>query len=98
MEILQRASGWMKLVAWLEIIGGVLAVIVEFPIGIITGVIGVVAGSFLLGAANALNNNKDYESGEYLRKYFVFTGVLALIGLIIVVLALLGLGIASAAR
>ncbi len=89
MEVLQRAAGWIKFLGWLEIIGGVLAFFVEFPIGIITGVIAIVSGSFLLGAAKALDNNKEYDYGDSLRKYFVLQGILALIGVIIAGIALL---------
>jgi hypothetical protein len=98
MQYLQEAVGWIKFLGWLSVIGGVLSVFAQFPIGIITGIISVISGMFLISAAKGLDAGDDVEAGDNLRKYFILSGVLAAISIGILLLGIIGVGFLAASR
>jgi uncharacterized protein YqhQ len=97
-----KGTGWAKLVAVMSIVGGALSI----PIGILA----IIAGIKLWSAANNLENYKNTEKEEDLKEaiknlsdYFTWIGwanvvslvILALVFIAILVLMIVGIGIAS---
>ncbi len=97
--MLKSATRWIQLLGWMSIVGGFFSLFATFPVGILTGTLSMVSGSFLVRAAGAFHDGNEYMAGEQLRKYFVFTGVLSLISMLIAAGAfLVFIGVLSAAR
>ena len=89
---LSQCKGWMKLVGVMSIIGGALYVLTI--IGIIIAWLPIWIGILLFQSASAIEQahqggNRDAmtQSLSKLKAYFIITGVLTLIGIIIMVLA-----------
>ncbi len=108
MQPLVEAAGWIKLLAWVTIVGGVIQCLTIS--GIIIGWLPIWMGIILKRAAENLELSRQtndqrlyYETSKDLAKYFTIAGVLALIGLIflavilLVVIVLLIVGVAGAA-
>ena len=101
---LYTCTGWMKLVGIMAIISGAVQALTIF--GIIIAWLPIWMGILLFQSANAIGRAYETDSKvamkvslSKLKTYFVITGVLTLIGIIILVLAFffgfLGAGLAA---
>ncbi len=103
-----KGTGWAKLAAVMNIVGGILSMfgILSIPIGILA----IIAGIKLWNTANNLENYKNTEKEEDLKEaiknlsdYFTWMGwmnvvslaILALVFIAILVLMIVGIGIIS---
>jgi len=101
---LYGCKGWMKLLGVMSIIGGALYVLTIF--GIIIAWLPIWTGILLFQSANAIQQAHETDSKDAMRRslsklkaYFIITGVLTLLGIIVFVLLLcfcvLGAGFAA---
>ena len=101
---LYSCKGWMKLVGVMSIIGGALQVLTIF--GIIIAWLPIWTGILLFQSASAIQQAHETDSKDAMRRslsklrtYFIITGVLTLIGIIVFALLLcfgvLGVGFAT---
>jgi hypothetical protein len=90
---LYNCKGWMKFLGVMSIIGGALQVLTIF--GVIIAWLPIWTGILLFQSANAIQQAHETDSKDdmkrslsKLRTYFIITGVLTLIGIIVFVLML----------
>jgi len=100
---IHQAKGWMKLVGLVSILQGVLMVVSTFGFGIIFAWLPIWAGVLLMQSAGAVE--RSYATGDEaqlvlslskIKTYFVITGVIALLGVIIGIMVIFFFGLIGA--
>jgi len=100
---IHQAKGWMKLVGLVSILQGVLMVISTFGLAIIFAWLPIWAGVLLMQAASAVE--RSYATGDEaelilslnkMKTYFVITGVIAIISILVGMMFIFFFGIMGA--
>jgi hypothetical protein len=98
MQPLHEKAGWLILLGWVSIVGGVITCLTI--VGVIIGWLPIWMGILLKGAGENLkagfqsgNEGNLHQASQQLSTYFMIIGVLTLIGLVINVLYIGGIAL-----